>query len=424
MQDPVSYASQLMWRVDTSSSQDHPEVNVHRLAKAWQRVITRHPALRTIFRPDKSDSDFFEQVLLKQIEPPVAVLPEPVDKDPQFHPIVTRHGQIPHHLTVYTTTSGQVMCRLDINHSIIDAMSVAFVERDLCRAYNGSPLSDHGDTYPKYLSLVQQQPQEPARAYWVSYLAGISPSDLPASRTTTAVNDSSNSLQKLDIVLTHRGSDIECFSRWTDWTASNVLYFAWALTLSSFTGTDEVCFGTLTSGRDWPIPHLGDAVGQFSNMSVCRVHLYPQTTLDQAALCLQEHYGHVLSHQTFPLAQIARVAGVTIRELASTAVNVQYALPADSSIDEESLLRLTPVNGQDPTLVGVPTFDYSYSSALIGMAMIARYHFVCFDGTEWGAPGFHVLSSLAYLISSCVTAGRIFRPGCFDYPPTPSCRAP
>lgn len=352
MQEPTSYAPQFMWRVDAGLSPDQDRVDVDRLAQAWQQVVERHPALRTIFRPDESNDDYFEQALLKQVEPPITILSEPVQENPQFRSTVTNHSQIPHHLTIFTTTNDQVMCRLDINHAVIDAMSISVVEQDLAKAYGGLQLNKHGDAYSKYLYLVQQQPQEPARAYWASYLAGIQPTSLPTSRNTAVDGVNSDSIQQLDISLSHRRSDIES-CRWTDWTASNVFYFAWALTLSAFTGADDICFGTLTSGRHFPVPHLEDAVGQFSNMSICRILLAPGTALDQAALRLQEHYGHVLSYQAFPLAQIARTTGLTMEELASTAINVQYTPPTDSSVEEESL-KLTPVEGQDPTLVSLP----------------------------------------------------------------------
>ncbi|KAK2766911.1 NRPS [Arachnomyces sp. PD_36] len=369
VQDPTSYAPQFMWRVDMSLSTGNVDVN--RLAQAWEQVVARHPALRTVFRPAQSHDDYFEQVLLKQVEPSITILPEVVQENPQFRPTVTNHGQTPHHFTIYTTTSGQVMCRLDINHTVIDAMSISVVENDLARAYSGLKLLDHGDAYSKYLYLVQQEPQEPAHTYWASYLTGILPSSLPASRGTTANNESPDSIQQLDISLSHNRSDIES-CRWTDWTASNIFYFAWALTLSAFTGATDVCFGTLTSGRHFPVPNLDDAVGQFSNMSICRVNLAPQSTLDQAALRLQEHYGHVLAYQTFPLAQIARAAGVTMEELASTAINVQYTPATEVSGEEETPLQLTPVEGYDPTLQDIVLYVLMKANGELQVSMTYR----------------------------------------------------
>ena len=141
------------------------------------------------------------------------------------------------------------------------------------------------------------------------------------------------------------------FCRQTDWTASNLLYFAWAMALGAFSGSDDVCFGVLTEGRHVPVKNIQYTVGQIANMAVCRVRLAPHLSLDQAALSLQENYGHILSFQTFPLSEIARAAGVTLQELASTAINVQYALPDNGSEPCESSLTFEPVGGLDPTSV-------------------------------------------------------------------------
>lgn len=362
MQDPTSYIPHWVWRVDpVSSDEAGSRIDVARLKAAWCRVVERHPALRVIFRPDPSHKDYFEQVLHRHIEPRIVELEDPVKEVADVHPNVTRSGQIPHHLLVYRTADGRVMCRLDINHAVVDAVSVSVIERDFCRAYDGSLRRSHGDAYQNYLSLVWQQPLEPARAYWASYLENLSPTQLPASRVSPEENDAP---QRINLTLGHNGSEIDFFCHSTDWTMSNFVYFAWALAVSSFTGASDICFGTLTSGRHFPVSHLEDAVGPFSNMSITRVRLVPQMSLDQVATGLQEHYGHVLSFQAFPLVEIARAAGVTMNEVASTAVNVQYTLPTDDSGEGDNALRLTTIAGEDPTMVSVAFFESGSGSGL------------------------------------------------------------
>jgi hypothetical protein len=73
--------------------------------------------------------------------------------------------------------------------------------------------------------------------------------------------------------------------------------------------------------------------------------------LDEAAIALQEDYGRVLMFQSFPLSEISRACGITVQELASTAINVQYALSTSSSKERNNSISLTPVTGLDPTLV-------------------------------------------------------------------------
>mgnify|MGYP002718810860 FL=1 len=367
MRNDTNYVTHFIWEVNDLllSQQDGPAVDLNRLASAWKQVVAWHAALRAAFQPDFTKDSQFEQVIFRNVEPPMVVLHVGVhDDQPGVPPAsntscatVTRHdGQaVPHQFTICITPSGRVVCRLDINHVIIDAMSLAILQRDLCRAYSESTKGGTpNDAYQKYVMFVQEQPREEAVEYWRFYLEDMQPVSLPAPRATTE-DVCPESLDLLEITLSHRGADLETFCRSTDWTAPNLLYLAWALTLSAFTGADDVCFGTFTSGRMIPIPHLDEEVGQFSNMSICRIRLASQLTLDQIALSLQQNYSEVLSYQTFPLADIATAAGVTMEDLASTAVNVQYATPTvPSNQDKRPLLNLTPLHGLDPIPVSYP----------------------------------------------------------------------
>ncbi|KAK6820446.1 hypothetical protein RU639_007581 [Aspergillus parasiticus] len=350
MQDPLSYAPHFIWKV---RGRGNAPVDLDRLAGAWQQVVARHGALRAVFKNDATlDGDGFQLHLFRYIDAPVYILPEsPIDS--KGLPVcliedVRRNSDIPHQFTICHSANGSAFCRLDINHAIIDATSVSLIVQDLMSLYDGQVLS-HGaqDAYRDYLHFVHKQPQEPARAYWSSYLMGMQPLSLPYP--WTADDNSTKPLERLEVPLACSGTDINTFCRRTDWTASNLLYFAWAMALGAFSGSDDVCFGALTEGRHVPVKNIQYTVGQIANMAVCRVRLTPHLSLDQAAVSLQENYGHILSFQTFPLSEIARAAGVTVQELASTAINVQYALPDNGSEQCESSLTFEPVGGLDPT---------------------------------------------------------------------------
>ncbi|KAJ6167355.1 hypothetical protein N7497_000198 [Penicillium chrysogenum] len=372
MRNDTNYVTHFIWEVNDLllSQQDGPAVDLNRLASAWKQVVAWHAALRAAFQPDFTKDSQFEQVIFRNVEPPMVVLHVGVhDDQPGVPPAsntscatVTRHdGQaVPHQFTICITPSGRVVCRLDINHVIIDAMSLAILQR--------TP----NDAYQKYVMFVQEQPREEAVEYWRFYLEDMQPVSLPAPRATTE-DVCPESLDLLEITLSHRGADLETFCRSTDWTAPNLLYLAWALTLSAFTGADDVCFGTFTSGRMIPIPHLDEEVGQFSNMSICRIRLASQLTLDQIALSLQQNYSEVLSYQTFPLADIATAAGVTMEDLASTAVNVQYATPTvPSNQDKRPLLNLTPLHGLDPIPQDIMMYAEFQEDGQIQVAMTYR----------------------------------------------------
>lgn len=53
----------------------------------------------------------------------------------------------------------------------------------------------------------------------------------------------------------------------------------WGLVLRRYTGSDEVCFGFITSGRDIPVDGIRDLVGTAINMLVCRMKLEDSTPI-------------------------------------------------------------------------------------------------------------------------------------------------
>lgn len=362
IRDHTSYAPHFIWRIRSNACHNpaSPTVDLDRLVTAWNQVVARHPALRTAFQQDLSNDGQFEQVVFRQIRPRVNLIrnipaADHSDKVPtvltRLSPTVSQlDGETnPHQLTVCTTDTGEVYARLDISHVVIDAMSMAILESSLCQAYDAAlPSGVQSDAYQNYVALSQKQLSGPAYKYWQNYLADVEPCRLPLERRQTD-DQTTGTLQQLDISLSNSGSEIDSFCRGTDWTASSLLYFAWALTLRAFTRSDDVCFGTLTSGRLVPVDGIDGAIGQFSNMSVCRIRMDGGLTMDEVALCLQEDFSHVLSYQAFPLIEIARAAGVPMEELTSTAINVQYEPP--SSQEKTHSLSLAPVSGMDPISV-------------------------------------------------------------------------
>ncbi|PYI02476.1 acetyl-CoA synthetase-like protein [Aspergillus sclerotiicarbonarius CBS 121057] len=353
LENPDIYSPHFIWRVRAPSG---ATVDIYRLQDAWRQVVARHPALRAAFRPRPSGDGQFEQILLRKVNPPLTTF-EGVYESSGLKPppiianvsrtVTLQDGQsVQHHLAMCASVAGYVFCRLDINHAIIDTISISILERDLCQAYD-SRLSTGPDNgaYQGYLNFVHEQPMEPAEQYWQSYLQEYRPCQLPFKGTQDN-NQSADTVENFEVFFKASGAQVRSFCDETDWTPSSVMYLAWALTLKAFTGADDVCFGTFSSGRMVPVPGLNEAVGQFSNLSVCRVRFTLDETLDEAALRLLEEYYHILSYQSFPLSSIARSAGLAIEDLASTAVNVHYV--PDAEPEDEYSVRVESLHTHDP----------------------------------------------------------------------------
>ena len=107
-------------------------------------------------------------------------------------------------------------------------------------------------------------------------------------------------------------------------TLSNTLQLVWALILRIYTGSDEVCFGYLSSGRDAPIPGIQDAaVGAFINMLTCRLTLGSSTILRDALQTIQADFINSMTHQGASLATIQHDLQLSSTSLFNTAFTFQ-----------------------------------------------------------------------------------------------------
>ncbi|PWY91675.1 amino acid adenylation [Aspergillus sclerotioniger CBS 115572] len=353
LENPNIYCPHFIWRIRAPSG---ATVDIDRLQDAWRQVVTRHPALRAAFRPTPSGDGQFEQILLRKVEPPLTIFEGEYESSGLKPPpiianvsktVTLQDGQsVQHHMTMCTSVAGYVFCRLDVNHAIIDTISTSLIERDLCQAYDLClPTDSPNDAYQGYLEFVHQQPMKPAQQYWHSYLESYKPCQLPLKGSQHA-HEGAETLKNFEVFFEASGAKVRSFCDESDWTPSSVMYLAWALTLKAFTGADDVCFGTFSSGRMVPVPGINEAVGQFANLSVCRVRFTRNETLDEAALRLLEEYYHILSYQSFPLSSIAKSAGLAIEDVASTAINVHYV--PDAEPEDESSVRVESLHTHDP----------------------------------------------------------------------------
>ncbi len=124
---------------------------------------------------------------------------------------------------------------------------------------------------------------------------------LADGNASTAAEESSLGFHMINVGNT---SEISEYCASLDITPSTLLQFAWALVLRSYTGSDEVIFGYLSSGRDIPVANIEHGVGAFINMLVCRLQLNPDAELGEALETMQADLAAAMAHQSSSLAEI------------------------------------------------------------------------------------------------------------------------
>lgn len=325
-----------------------------RVADAWKQVVRRHPALRTIFLENVGGDDgLYDQIVLKQADANVVHF-DCNDEQEAFRVIEKQrsapydNGRIPpHRFTICSTADGRVFCCFEISHAIMDGHSMSLIFSNLRQAYAGS-LREDGPLYSDYISYLKHQPQEVSLEYWKSYLNGSEICSFPVLDDGLVVDKQLHSM-RLDFgnlsVL-----DLQAFCNAQGITLSNIFHTAWALTLKSFIGSNDVTFGYLTSARDLQeIPLVEEMVGPIINTLVCRVKFSGESQcLLDVLQNVQQDYMNTLLHRHTSLAEVQHALELSGASLFNTALSYRR-LPQESPSDETALkfAEIAPI--YDPT---------------------------------------------------------------------------
>ena len=371
---PHLYWTRIRWLLQSASPSS--SVNLDRLVEAWKHVVSRHPALRTLFVESPSPHRFKDQLVMRTCEPTIHLISS---SDPPA--ALTRHWesrQEPkplHSLVICSTPSGDsVLCDLEMNHAITDATSTALLKREICAAYDDLLDATPGPLYGDYIRHIQSVGTEASLEYWKDYLEGVPPCVFPSQREPQSGEDKARgSMTRLLDGDTH--SRLRSFCQKNGFTPANLFHLAWALLLRCYTGSETVCFGYLLSGRDVPVEGVEKTVGPFINLLVSRLHLGGSEPLTAVIERNQAEFVSSLNHQHSSLVQILRSLDEPVDTLFNTVLSVQGMDLKSQNKDEKFTLRLDEQDGHDPTEVNyvTPTLDGEFVSFESFADLIQQY---------------------------------------------------
>ncbi|CRG88172.1 Nonribosomal peptide synthetase 8 [Talaromyces islandicus] len=343
--------------LEASCSSRTEKFDVQVLLESWQQVVDRHSALRTIFIQSAVDGGSYDQLILNRMQAPVSEVhsDDPVEHLRNTTPVTIFDGKVPHQLTICHTSTGRVFCKLEVNHALIDGTSMAIILRDIKRAYSGRlEASMSALPYSDFVAYLQQARKHESIDYWKGHLQGVQPCRFPIlddGRTRASA------LQSVDVQLSSLTRErLVAFSDQYGLTVANVIQMAWALVLRIFTGTDSVCYGYLTSGRDAPLCDIENAVGPYIHMLVCCQRFDANDSTLKALKNVQEDFLQAMPHQYVSLSEIQSALGLSGQKLFNTAMSFQRYPKT-----EKDTLSLDAVYDFDPTefdiTVNVATSD-------------------------------------------------------------------
>ncbi len=305
----------------------HGHLQVAALQHAWQRVVERHPVLRTTFHWENGAEPF--QVVHRRVEVPwrqydwrnrctgeqeqrlEAILA--ADREQGFAlsnaPLMR--------LTFIQMAEDVYQLVWTHHHLLLDGWSVPLLLKEAFQFYNGfcAGRELHLEVcrpYGDYIAWLQQQDLSQAEAFWRQTLQGFTtPTSLHVwSVGSVAANEEAGydeQQKRLSETLT---AALQALARRHHLGVNTLVQGAWALLMSRYSGEEDVVFGVVVSGRPAALVGVESMVGLFMNTLPVRVRVPPKASLLPWLQALQAQQVEARHYEYSPLVQVQRWSNV------------------------------------------------------------------------------------------------------------------
>ncbi|WP_193197373.1 non-ribosomal peptide synthetase [Nostoc sp. MG11] len=303
----------------------HGELNKSAFEQAWQQVVQRHSALRTLFVWNNRKQPV--QVVRKQVNLPW------VNRDLHLLSTEEQQSQINSFLNTDKEQSFEldksplmrfVLFRLadetyhfvwSFHHILLDGWSWPILFKEIFAFYDSINNNQQlylapSRPYRDYINWLQQQDKSSAEGFWRRTLeAFTAPTPLVVEQ---AVGQTTHQKQTSYIRHQHLSAEatanLKSFAQQHHLTVSTLVQAAWALLLSRYSGESDVVFGATVSGRPHNLSGVESMVGLFINTLPVRIKI-PETTdlLPWLAQLQQEH----IEREQYSYISLVDIQGVS-----------------------------------------------------------------------------------------------------------------
>ncbi|MFD0021707.1 amino acid adenylation domain-containing protein [Streptomyces sp. NPDC058382] len=302
---PDPYLVQARFRIGPGTTEETVRTSVTAL-------LDRHPNLRACFRHERLDRPV--QVVPKAVTVPwtgvdlTGLAPDEVSlrteaalsEDAALRFDLARPPLV--RATFLRDDTGAELI-VSFHHILLDGWSMPVVEQDLAALVAGRPLAPAAP-YRDYLVWLSGQDRQKAEAAWAEALEGLErPALLAPTGPDTAPDRSQVWLTSgLTGMLVRRAAAAGV-------TLNTLVQVSWALVLARLTGSRDLVFGAVVSGRPHDLPGVESMVGLFINTLPVRVRLRNGERVDELLRRIQDEQSRLLGHHHARAAEVQRAVG-------------------------------------------------------------------------------------------------------------------
>ncbi|MES1244341.1 MAG: amino acid adenylation domain-containing protein [Acidobacteriota bacterium] len=291
-------------------------LDVERFADAWQRVLDRHPALRTAFLWRRVERPL--QLVRKRVELPWTMA-EPGASSESWEELLAADRERGFDLEqaplmrVALARTGEDAWRLawSSHHLIFDGWCLSILLSEVFALYRGRPLPPPPRPYRDYIAWLAGRDRAEAEAFWRERLQGFKePTPLPFDHRSSGSAGGDPSLVSVSLPVAPFGA----LAQRLQVTVNTLVQGAWALLLSRYAQAPDVVFGAVVSGRPAELPGVESMIGLFINTLPVRIGIPgpeedgPASISSDWLARIQEAQLGLAQHQWTPLPRIQSLA--------------------------------------------------------------------------------------------------------------------
>ncbi|KAF4342274.1 non-ribosomal peptide synthetase [Fusarium beomiforme] len=281
IKEPGAYVAQLVYRLPD-------DVDATKFQKACNMVVEAEPTLRTRI-VHVEDLGFLQAVVADEI-PQWSSPSSLCDAEKTRCQIPGRNGGLLTNYGLVDNGSNGLFFVWTVHHAIYDGWCLPLILDKIKRCYHEtlSPLQVKGPDYSNFIHYLIKRDRDDEADFWKSQLSNISAQHFPRLPNPDYEASATSLLIHKAALPSISGFEI---------TVATRIRTAWALTVSTYSGANDVVFWETVTGRDAPVAGVEEVVGATLATVPTRVVLEPSKTINEILGSVQARAAAVRKHQ-------------------------------------------------------------------------------------------------------------------------------
>ena len=298
------------------------ELDPSALQESWNRLVVRHPALRSTIHWIDFDRPY--QVVHRRADQPVEYQDlralTPTEQDERLAAYLSsdrRRGFVPSRpplsrLAVFRLNETAHQLIWSIHHAVIDGWCLSVLLHELLDIDEAIRLEREPDLQPirpfrDYVAWLRDRDDKEAEGYWRQALRGFTaatPLGLDGFSSGRRGQSHECVAERETMLPADVTASLQAMARSSRLTLGTVIQGAWALLLSRYSGRSDVLFGVTVSGRPPELLGVERMVGMFINSLPLRVQVIEEAFLTPWLRELQATMIELRRFEAIPLSRI------------------------------------------------------------------------------------------------------------------------